>query len=232
MYHLLKGLHEHLTRKEEFSVIIIGLDGAGKTTLLEKIKTLYNETPGLTPDKIGPTVGQNTGTVTLPSTILQFWDLGGQRGIRNIWHRYYDDCHAVAFVVDAEDKERLSEGWEVFETVLSAPQILNVPLLLIANKQDSPNALSVEEIRQDYEDWHQRKIENARRGAQYERENDRRDRIASLDVMGISAIEGTGVKAAVDWLFIRVQNSRRSVTVAFFTCCLQSGRDPQKGIGR
>ena len=65
-------------RKEEFSVIIIGLDGAGKTvsppspsrmnrnlyhdlqTLLEKIKTLYNDTPGLSADKIGPTVGQNS----------------------------------------------------------------------------------------------------------------------------------------------------------------------------
>jgi hypothetical protein len=31
MYHLLKGLHEYLTTKEEFSVIIIGLDAAGKT---------------------------------------------------------------------------------------------------------------------------------------------------------------------------------------------------------
>jgi hypothetical protein len=29
-------------------------------TLLEKIKTLYNDTPGLSPDKIGPTVGQNS----------------------------------------------------------------------------------------------------------------------------------------------------------------------------
>jgi hypothetical protein len=28
-------------------------------TLLEKIKTLYNDVPGLTPDKIAPTVGQN-----------------------------------------------------------------------------------------------------------------------------------------------------------------------------
>lgn len=56
------------------------------------------------------------GKITLPSTILQFWDLGGQRGIRNIWHRYYDDCHAVVFVLDAEDRERLSEGWEVFGT--------------------------------------------------------------------------------------------------------------------
>ncbi len=54
------------------------------------------------------------GKITLPSTILKFWDLGGQRGIRSIWHRYYDDCHAVVFVIDAEDRERLSEGWEVF----------------------------------------------------------------------------------------------------------------------
>jgi len=211
MYHLLKGLHEHLTRKEEFSVIIIGLDGAGKTTLLEKIKTFYNDTPGLSPDKIGPTVGQNTGKITLPSTILQFWDLGGQRGIRNIWHKYYDDCHAVVYVIDADDRERLSEGWEVFDSVLSAPQILGVPLLLVANKQDTPQSLSVEEIRNDYEDWHQRKMESARRNVRYEGEDmsARKERIASLDVMGVSAIEGTGVRAAVDWLFIRVQNSRR-----------------------
>ncbi|KAI0318875.1 P-loop containing nucleoside triphosphate hydrolase protein [Amylostereum chailletii] len=212
MYHLLKGLHEHITRKEEFSVIIIGLDGAGKTTLLEKIKTLYNDTPGLPPDKIGPTVGQNMGKITLPSTILQFWDLGGQRGIRSIWPRYYDDCHAVVFVVDADDRDRLGEGWDVFDNVLSAPQILGVPLLLLANKQDSPQSLSVEEIRQDYEDWHQRKMESARRSAGYGEEREmehRRERIASLDVMGVSALEGTGVRAAVDWLFIRVQNSVR-----------------------
>ncbi|EPQ57085.1 P-loop containing nucleoside triphosphate hydrolase protein [Gloeophyllum trabeum ATCC 11539] len=210
MYHLLKGLHEYLTRKEEFSVIIIGLDGAGKTTLLERIKTLYNETPGLPPDKISPTVGQNTGKITLPSTILQFWDLGGQKGIRSIWPRYYDDCHAVAYVIDASDRERLSEGWEVFDSVLSNRQILGIPLLLLANKQDSPDSLSVEEIRHDYEEWHQRKQEGAR--LRYAEEMDmegRRERIASLDVMGISALEGTGVREAVDWLFIRVQNSRR-----------------------
>jgi len=152
----------------------------------------------------------------LPSAILQFWDLGGQRGIRSIWPKYYDDCHAVVYVIDAEDRERLAEGWEVFDAVLSAPQILNVPLLLVANKQDSPMSLSVEEIRHDYEDWYQRKLESARRDrfAQDEHEREaaqRRQRIASLDVMGVSAIEGTGVRAAIDWLFIRVQNSRRDI---------------------
>lgn len=74
---------------------------------------------------------------------------------------------------------------------MSAPQILGVPLLLIANKQDSPQSLSVEEIRNDYEAWHQAKVESARRRYGEENEMDqRRDRIASLDVMGVSALEG------------------------------------------
>lgn len=54
------------------------------------------------------------GKIALPSAVLQFWDLGGQRGIRSIWPKYYGDCHAVVYVIDAVDHERLSEGWEVF----------------------------------------------------------------------------------------------------------------------
>ncbi|KIJ15004.1 hypothetical protein PAXINDRAFT_134294 [Paxillus involutus ATCC 200175] len=214
MYHLLKGLHEYLTRKEEFSIIIIGLDGAGKTTLLEKIKTLYSDAPGLEPSKIGPTVGQNMGKVSLPSTILNFFDLGGQRGIRSIWHRYYDDCHAVVYVIDAQDRERLGEGWEVFDTVLSSPQILDVPLLLLANKQDTPTSLSVTEIRQDYEAWDHHRRESARRRHpedEAEEGERRKSRIASLEVLGVSALEGQGVREAVDWLFLRVQNSRQDL---------------------
>jgi len=54
------------------------------------------------------------GKICLTSTILNFFDLGGQRGMRSIWYRYYDDCHAVVYVIDAQDRERLGEGWEVF----------------------------------------------------------------------------------------------------------------------
>lgn len=182
------------------------------------------------------------------------------------------------YVIDAEDRERLSEGWEVFgehipcirqttrsnlsvDSVLSNPQILGLPLLLIANKQDSPQSLSVDEIRHDYEDWHQRKLESARRPRYGETDNSnsadqamRRERIASLDVMGVSALEGcvllkgflpmmlfdrlltflygfyrTGVRAAVDWLFIRVQNSRRCV--AFAPRALPNASYSSSGIG-
>jgi ADP-ribosylation factor related protein 1 len=154
------------------------------------------------------------GKISLPSTILQFVDLGGQSGIRSIWPRYYADCHAVLYVLDASDAERLGEGWEVFgaprpppfrgppahaqaspDAVLSAPQILSVPLLLLANKQDAPGALSTPEIRAAYEAWFQAKREAASHRAPGEAHEGelRRERVASLDVMGVSALEGSVV---------------------------------------
>jgi len=42
MYHLLSGLYEYLTRKEEFGVLILGLDGAGKTVRSSTYKRLVN----------------------------------------------------------------------------------------------------------------------------------------------------------------------------------------------
>lgn len=69
---------QHLTRKDEFNVIILGLDNAGKTvlfdstllvletqakcaqTFLEKVKSTFTDTPGIDPTKIAPTIGQNS----------------------------------------------------------------------------------------------------------------------------------------------------------------------------
>ena len=39
MYTLLSGLYKQLTQKDEFFVLILGLDNAGKTTFLESAKT-------------------------------------------------------------------------------------------------------------------------------------------------------------------------------------------------
>ena len=111
-------------------------------------------------------------------------------------------------MIDAADRDRLWEGWEVFETVLAHPQILDVPLLLLANKQDAPNSLSVNDVRSSYEAWWQTR--------RHEGGEDTSDgvivgddqRAASLDVMGVSALEGTGIRDAIDWVFIRVQTSR------------------------
>jgi ADP-ribosylation factor related protein 1 len=74
--------------------------------------------------------------------------------------------------------------------VLSAPQILDVPLLLLANKQDSPGSMSVQEIRENYEAWWQNKKEEAQNRGDGVSGSPREERVASLEVMGISALEG------------------------------------------
>ncbi|KAG8843302.1 ADP-ribosylation factor protein 3, partial [Serendipita sp. 411] len=193
------------------------VDGAGKTTFLENVKMQYNKTEGIHPDKIGPTVGLNTGKITLPSTILTFQDLGGQRAFRGLWHRYFSQCHAVIYLIDASNPDRLDDGWIVFDEVLTSPQISGVPLLLLANKQDADGSLTVQEIRENYEEWWGRKQNqdqlNARaQGGQdhhHSEANEEHRRMASLDVMGISALKGTGVRDAIDWIYIRVQTNRK-----------------------
>ena len=66
---------------------------------------------------------------------------------------------------------------------------MGIPLLLIANKQDAPGSLTVEEIRENYEAWAQRKKESAARTGDREVPNE--GRMASLDVMAVSALEGS-----------------------------------------
>ena len=81
----------------------------------------------------------------------------------------------------------------ILDSVLSSPRILNVPLLLLANKQDTPMSMSAAEIRQDYEVWdHHRRDSARRRYAEEEGEEEERKkmRIASLEVLGVSALEG------------------------------------------
>lgn len=101
----------------------------------------------------------------------------------------------MVFVLDAVDQSRLSETWEVFDEVLNSPRLLNLPLLLLANKQDVPGSLSVEEIREAFEAWSRaRRTGEAGEGRELEGEEwdggAKDERMASLDVLGISALEG------------------------------------------
>ena len=58
MYTLLSQLYAKWTRKDQHSILILGLEDAGKSTLLESLKRV-NGAKSVPLDSITPTVGQN-----------------------------------------------------------------------------------------------------------------------------------------------------------------------------
>ncbi|CAG8609104.1 6632_t:CDS:10 [Ambispora leptoticha] len=190
MYTLFSGLHEYLTRKEEFYILMLGLDKAGKTTLLERIKSIFNGVVGLSPDKITQTVGLNIGKIDLNRARLIFWDLGGQTELRSLWEKYYAECHGIVFVLDSTDKERIEECKQAFERIITNEMLEGIPILMLVNKQDLPNSLKVEEVREIFN-----KI-SMKLGARDSR------------ILTISALEGDGVREAIDWLYIRLKRNQ------------------------
>ncbi|CAM6101290.1 unnamed protein product [Calypogeia fissa] len=190
MFSLLYGLWKYLFSKAEFHVLILGIDKAGKTTLLEKLKTLYSDFEGLPPDRIVPTVGLNIGRIEAHKSKLIFWDLGGQLGLRTIWEKYFEEAHAVLYVVDAASETRLEDAKSAFEKVLRHEDLQGAPVLIFANKQDLPGAASAEELGRQL---HLKELDS--------RES---------NVMAISAYDGSGIRDGVTWLVEAMRTSKRT----------------------
>ncbi|XP_071837622.1 ADP-ribosylation factor-related protein 1-like [Apostichopus japonicus] len=151
MFSLLYGLWKYLFRKDEFFVLIIGLDNAGKTTFLEKTQITFNpDYKGMPFDKITTTVGLNMGKVEIGSVRLVFWDLGGQEELQSLWDKYYAESHAVIYVIDSSDPDRLEESRLAFEEMLKSEALYSVPVLVLGNKQDLEGCLSVSDIKKEF----------------------------------------------------------------------------------
>jgi len=58
----------------------------------------------------------------------------------------YQNTHAIIFVVDASDRERISEARDELQALLKEDQLRDSILLVYANKQDLPDAMAAPEI--------------------------------------------------------------------------------------
>jgi len=74
------------------------------------------------------------------------WDVGGQDKIRPLWRHYFQNTQGVIFVVDSNDRERVSEAREELQRMLNEDELRDALLLVFANKQDLPNAMNAAEI--------------------------------------------------------------------------------------
>lgn len=60
--------------------------------------------------------------------------------IRPLWRYYYQGSHALIYVVDSNDTERIAEASEELFTILQDDSLRGIPVLVLANKQDMPRA--------------------------------------------------------------------------------------------
>jgi GTPase SAR1 family protein len=74
------------------------------------------------------------------------WDVGGCDKIRPLWRHYFTDLQGIVFVVDSNDLERIENVQEELRMILDEEGAKGKPLLMLANKQDLPRALSCHEI--------------------------------------------------------------------------------------
>lgn len=124
----------------QLGVLVIGLDGAGKTALLA---TALDEDART----VMPTLGfMVRGLQLSDGTQLKVYDVGGRRDVRDHWRVHYGKVRAVIFVIDAVDRRRLEENSVELRRMLNSTQLVGVPVLFLANKQDLAGALPASEL--------------------------------------------------------------------------------------
>ena len=77
---------------------------------------------------------------------MNVWDVGGQDHLREFWRHHFTGTQGLIYVVDSSDRDRLQEAAQQFESVVSDLQLNDAAILILANKQDLPNAASSEEV--------------------------------------------------------------------------------------
>lgn len=85
-------------------------------------------------------------TVEYKNISFTVWDVGGQDKIRPLWRHYFQNTQGLIFVVDSNDRERITESREELTKMLQEDELKDAALLVFANKQDLPNALSVSDL--------------------------------------------------------------------------------------
>lgn len=151
----------------------VGLDAAGKTTILYKLKL------GEIVTTI-PTIGFNVETVQYKNICFTVWDVGGQDKIRPLWRHYFQNTQGLIFVVDSNDRERVVEAEKELQNMLTEDELKDAVILIFANKQDLPNAMTAAELTEKL------KLNTLRNRRWY--------------IQAACATQGEGLYEGLDWL--------------------------------
>merc|ERR1712073_52362 len=176
------SLFKQLFGMKDMRILMVGLDAAGKTTILYKLKL------GEIVTTI-PTIGFNVETVEYKNICFTVWDVGGQDKIRPLWRHYFQNTQGLIFVVDSNDRERISEARDELMRMLAEDELREAVLLIFANKQDLPNAMNAAEITDKLG------LHSLRNRVWY--------------IQATCATSGDGLYEGLDWLSNQLKNANR-----------------------
>lgn len=114
---------------------------------------------------------------------LKCWDIGGQPRFRTMWERYCRGVNAIVFIVDIADLAVLEQARDELHALMGHDSIRGIPLLVLGNKSDLPEKLSVDEL---IDALDLKGISNR-----------------EVSCYGISAKEETNLEAVLQWLMKR-----------------------------
>ena len=132
-------------------------------------------------------MGFNIKTMLVDRYKVNVWDVGGQKSIRSFWRNYFDTTDGLVWVVDSSDKHRLLDCKAELQSLLKEDRLCGSSLLILANKQDLPGALSVHEIGEILE---LEKIKSSRRCA----------------IVSCSAYDTDSVTNGINWIIHDIGN--------------------------
>jgi small GTP-binding protein len=121
--------------RSKLKIALVGEGGVGKTTTLH---LLMGEQP---PTQYIPTIAldmQVIENIHFANYSLVIWDFAGQERFRRLWKLYFKGADIVFLLTDSTLRNVILSK-DMFSMIRrDAP---NVPIVVIANKQDLPNAL-------------------------------------------------------------------------------------------
>eukprot|EP01102_Stenamoeba_stenopodia_P003944 TRINITY_DN1407_c0_g1_i1.p1 TRINITY_DN1407_c0_g1~~TRINITY_DN1407_c0_g1_i1.p1 ORF type:complete len:497 (-),score=121.96 TRINITY_DN1407_c0_g1_i1:116-1606(-) len=158
---------------KELRGLMLGLDASGRTTALYKLKL------GEVVTTI-PTIGFNVETIEYRDFAMTFWDVGGCDKIRPLWRHYFQNTSVVLFFIDSNDRERFKEVATEFQKLFLEEELRDAVVVVLANKQDLPNAMTPEEVRA---------------GLRLSEIKERR-----IELFGTSGVTGDGLYEVMDWI--------------------------------
>ena len=125
-------------------IIIIGDPGVGKTSLVKQfISEKFSRDYRIT---IGTNIfTQNLILNTGGTAKLQLWDIAGQERWVEMRHLYYNGAHGVMMVADLTRRKTFEQLVKFWKKDLMT-YCKDVPIILIANKNDLINEIKPEEI--------------------------------------------------------------------------------------